>query len=167
MPNSTQLRASITAKIDKKVNKSNGGDWGICYRPFLTGSGSGFGFIFAICFSFSSKAVSPSSQTRLDSALRVLDEPVDVIVGEPGRNDTRPRFTTARDQLFVEVERDGHALVRADAAAPEFRRKLTRRRFDLFRSCHSLPLVHDLFLPRRRRSGKPDASNKTSSTNAN
>jgi hypothetical protein len=51
----------------------------------------------------------------------------------------RPRFPTSGDQLLIEIERDDHPLIGADAAAPEFGGRLTCRRFDLFGSCHSLP----------------------------
>jgi hypothetical protein len=37
----------------------------------------------------------------------------------------RPRFPTSGDQLLIEIERDDHPLIGADAAAPEFGGKLT------------------------------------------
>ncbi len=78
---------------------------------------------------------------RLDSALRVLDEAVDIVVGKTGGNDACARFPTARDQLFVEVEHNGHALVGTEAAASQLGGKLADGGLDFFRSCHTIPLA--------------------------
>src|SRR5204862_518665 len=55
-----------------------------------------------------------SPSTRFDFLLRLLDEPVDIVIGQTGRHDTRPRSTPAGDQL-VGLDRDRDAIIRVEA----------------------------------------------------
>jgi hypothetical protein len=42
-------------------------------------------------------STTPSSSTRFDFLLRLLDKPVDIVIGQTGRDDARPRYATAGD----------------------------------------------------------------------
>jgi hypothetical protein len=55
-----------------------------------------------------------SSKQRLDFFLCLLDEPVDVVIGEAGRDHECPRVTPSGDR-FAWLNRDRRAVVRIGA----------------------------------------------------
>jgi hypothetical protein len=65
--------------------------------------------------------------------LRLLDEPVDIVIGQTGCDDARPRCAPAGDQL-VGLDRDRNTIVRVEAALRELGGDLADSGFDHFAS---------------------------------
>src|SRR6516162_5861060 len=87
------------------------------------------------CFSAALTRTLVSRTTLIQHAvrlpLRLLDQPVDIVIVQTGRDDTRPRCAPAGDQL-VGLDRDRDAIIRVEAALRELGGDLADRRFDHF-----------------------------------
>jgi hypothetical protein len=68
----------------------------------------------------------------------LLDQPVDVVIAEAGRDDARPRSALAGDQL-VRFDRDRDPIVRVEATARQLGADLAHSGFDHFGSRRHWP----------------------------
>jgi len=78
-------------------------------------------------------AIDPGGLQEL-SQRDAVDQPVDVVIAEPGGHHPGAGLATAGDQFLVEIDCDRHRLVRGNAAACQFGGDLARRGGDGFGS---------------------------------
>jgi hypothetical protein len=62
--------------------------------------------------------------------LSLLDQSVDIIVGQPGGDDHRPRLTPPRDQLLFGLDGDRDPIIRTDPAPRQLGGRVARGGFD-------------------------------------
>jgi len=62
--------------------------------------------------------------------LRLLNQPIEIPVGQSSRYDAGAGFPASRDNLGCGLNRDRHTLIRADPPPRELGRDFAGRRFD-------------------------------------